>query len=530
VKRTDVGPFPTPDDDEREQTLVEIHRRGTDIDHLKAGIHVLKSQQHQKDHEEYERIRPILGGLHTQILSLQEKMAVHWRDYQNRVAQHRRETERVIGEIQSKVWNLERENSYAASLLAPIRRLPAEMLSEIFTVAIMVYGCSSLRLMRICRSWRWVLMTMPRIWSTIKVRTRTRTDFIQFLLERTRRVPLDVEIDTDSDSGSYIPDPSRSYAALAMVAKTSTRWRNLTIRSFPREIDLMNSEALGSGVVFDGPMEALESLRITGPCEMSTVLTKLIALTRSTRGSQLKALELSIFDTLFHSATPPSSLFQYLRSFKVELAEIKDPLDILPQFERLEDLHAQRLHLPLYSDTTHLPLVHTLKRLFLKNTSVQWMQGRSFYKLLDCTIMWPHLPELLNGVRVNLPACTHFTYDDHILQPLTAFDIPLLDALSVRNEAWNRPRGSQQLGFIWGPTIPAEKILRPRVLHLDTQCYDQHLISALKAIPEVEGVDSWTGSTRCGGEKVSFFIACQESKGELDKYTDQRAWRCFCHS
>ena len=102
------------------------------------------------------------------------------------------------------------------------------------------------------------------------------------------------------------------------------------------------------------------------------------------------------------------------------------------------------------------------------------MQGRRFSKLLDCTIMWPHLP-----------VCAHLTYDDHILQRLTVFDLPLLDALMIRNEAWNRPRGSQQLGFIWGPIVPAEKILRQRVLHLDTQSYDQYLISALKTIPEV---------------------------------------------
>ena len=487
MKRTDVGPFPIADEDERERTLVEIHRRETDIDRLKAGIRVLKSQQRQKDNEDHEHIRPILDELHAQMFTLQEKIAVYWRDYQRRILQHRQETERVIRDIQSKVWALEQENSYAASLLAPIRRLPAEMLSEIFTIAITVYGCSSLRLMRVCHTWRYVLVTTPRIWSTIIVRTWTKPDYVKFLLERTGRVTLDVEIDTDSDSGSYIPDPSRSYAALAMVAKTSTRWRNLTILSFPRELDLMNSRALGSGLVFEEPMEALESFRITGSCEMNTALSKLISLARNVNGPQLKTLELSISDALFQFSKPPSSPFQYLRSFKVELTDMKDPLDILPQFKRLEDLHAHSLHLPLYSDTTHLPLVHTLKRLFLKKTSVQWLQGRSFSKLLDCTIMWPHLPEaLLTGVRVNLPHCTHLTYDDHMLQPLTAFDLPSLDALVVRNEAWNRPRGSQQLGFIWGPIVPAEKVLRPRVLHLDTQCFDQYLISALKVIPEVE--------------------------------------------
>ena len=119
------------------------------------------------------------------------------------------------------------------------------------------------------------------------------------------------------------------------------------------------------------------------------------------------------------------------------------------------------------------------------------MQGRTrtFPKLLECTIIWPHLPEaFLNREPVNLPACGHFTYDDHMLRPLTAVDLPSIDKLMIRNEAWGRPRGSQQLGFIWSPSIhvPVGKILRPRVLHRDTQCYDQHLINAMKMILGVE--------------------------------------------
>ena len=486
MKKIGVGPFISPDGDQKTRMLMEMRRRETDVNGLRAMIQDLESQQRQRDHEEDERVRPTLDRLHAEIFTLQEKMRVYWLDYQSRIMRDRQKTDKVIGDIQSKVWALEQENTYAASLLAPVRRLPVELLSEIFTIAIVVYGCPSFHLMRVCRSWRWVLMAMPRVWSTIKVRTWTRTDFIEFLLERTRRVTLDVEIDTDSDAELYSSDPGRPYAALAMVVKTSQKWRNLTIRSFPPEIDLMNSEAFRSGLEFDGPMEALESFRITGPCDMSTVLSRLISLASSINDSQLKALELSTVETLYHFATPPS-LLQYLRSFKVDLAEMKDPLDILPLFQRLEDLHVHRLHLPLYSDDTHFPLVHTLKRLFLKKTSVQWMQGRSFAKLLECTIMWPHLPEaLLTRTRVGLPVCANFTYDDHLLQPLTAFDLPSLGELIVRNEAWNRPRGSQQLSFILGPTIPLDKILRPRVLHLDTQCYDQHLISALKMIPEVE--------------------------------------------
>jgi len=484
-----ASPSVIPEDKERQQAEAEIRRRETEIEELKIAIHTLESEQEQTDRTEQERVRPVLDGLYAQIIILQGMLADRWRTYQNRVLQSRRRTETAIADIRNKVSVLEKKNFYAISLLAPIRRLPAEILCEILISATLVYKCSALRLMRVCRSWRLTLMSTSRVWSTIKVRTWTRLDLVEFLMERTRRVTLDVEIDTDSDSGSYISDSSRPFAALAMVAKTSKRWRSLTIRSFPKETDLANSGVLGTELALEGPMEALESFRITGPCEMNTALSKLIDLTRGSKGTHLTTLELSTCDALYHFAKPPSSLFRYLHSFKVDLAEMKGPLDILPQFERLEHLHAHRLQLPLYSDATYFPLVHTLKRLFLKSTSVQWMQGRNFSKLSDCTIIWPHLPEtLLSRDPVNLSVCVHFTYDDHMLQPLTAFHLPIVDKLVIRNEAWNRQRGSQQLGFIWGINIhlPVGRILRPRILHLDTQCYDQHLVNALKMIPEVE--------------------------------------------
>lgn len=512
-----AGPLVIAGDEEKRRTVEEIQRRETEIGELKTAIQALESQQLQSDTDEQERVRPILDELHAQIIALQEKMAAYWRHYQSRIVESRRQTEMAIAEIQDKVSVLEQTNLYASSLLAPIRHLPAEILSEIFLVAIIVYGCSALRLMRVCRSWRSVLLTTSRFWSTIQVRTWTRIDFVEFLLERTRRVTLDVEIDTDSDSGTDVSNPNEPFAALAMVAETSARWKNLTIHSFPKSTDLLNLGVFGTGLTFEGPMTTLESFRITGPCEMNTSLIRLIDLVRSNKGPYLTTLELSTCDTLYHFAKPPFLHFRYLQTFKVDFAEMKDTLDILPQFERLEYLYAHRLQLPLYSETNHLPLVRTLKRLFLKSTSVQWMQGRSFSKLFECTIIWPHLPEALLGRDpVNLPVCSQFTYDDHLLQPLTAFNLPSVDKLVIRNEAWNRPRGSQQLGFIWGPNIhvPVGKILRPRVLHLDTQCYDQHLIGALKMLPEME--ELVLGIVRPDALGKKFLLSMLAKKGRED--------------
>ena len=47
----------------------------------------------------------------------------------------------------------------------PIRRLPVEMLAEIFVLFNFPHTHSSLELMSVCRPWRGVVLAMPRIWS-----------------------------------------------------------------------------------------------------------------------------------------------------------------------------------------------------------------------------------------------------------------------------------------------------------------------------------------------------------------------------
>src|SRR5258708_7167412 len=148
------------EEEEKQQAKEEIWRRKTEIDKLKTAIRALESEQQQTDRSEQERVRPVLDEIYAQIIILQEMMAEHWRAYQNRVTQSRRRTEAAIMDMRNKVSALEQTNFYATSLLAPIHRLPVEILSEILMFAILVYECSALRLLRVCRSWRSTLMTM----------------------------------------------------------------------------------------------------------------------------------------------------------------------------------------------------------------------------------------------------------------------------------------------------------------------------------------------------------------------------------
>lgn len=465
-------------------------QREGQITSLKGKIEDLNENLHKLQEKELETLRPIMDELHAKICAIQHEMARRWTEYTGRMSEAHEYTQREITKLQKEIGSLEQRNSNSKSSLAPIRCLPTELLAEIFATVLESYRQDPFTMMRVCRSWRATVLSMARLWSQFTIRPWTTREQMEFVLERTKQVPLDIVIDLSPRRYSLMhpiksgEDPGGFDLAVA----TMPRWRTLTVAAFPGESDGA-TEARGDGppVAFSQPLGRLEAFKITGFCEPSASFNQLLDTVATTATEHLTYIEVATPNALWHLGSPNyQSLFARLRHFKVDVREMRDPADILPYFENLEVLEAYRLHLPTYHHTVDLPLVRTLKRMDIKIVSVQWMSGRTFPALEECTIIWPHHPEALRlQGGVDLPVCTKFTYDDHLIEPMSEFRVPNLDRMIVRNEAWNKPRGSTQLASVWGDSANP-RWLRPRVLHLDTQCFDQHLINALQLHPDLE--------------------------------------------
>ena len=466
--------------------------------------------------------------LHSQILAIQKQMADRWNAFSAERQNAEVAVTTKVTDIEMQIHVLKQENYNAASFLAPIRRLPVEMLAEIFIISISCHAQSRLELMRVCRSWRAVVLTMPRIWANIRLCTWTKTDKVNFILERTGVSPLDVEIDTSMDMFKMVDTAVfKKYAGLEMAAKEAKRWRNLTVTNFPNQLDIdAHSTPENPAFVFSGPMDDLRTFKIKNICEDSVVFNQLIDVVGNSSHEKLTDMELSSPNSIYTLSQPQfASIFRRLVTFKVDVREMRTEVDILSQFQNLETLEAYRLRLPNYHTDVDLPLVRTLKWMKIKTVSVQWMAGRTFPNMEECTIIWPHYPEsLAPGGGVDLPACTQFTYDDHIIDTLPNFRIPKLDTLIVRNEAWNKPRGSTQLAAVWNGTAGQVAPLKPRVLHLDTQCHDQHLINALTMLPELEELH--LGVVRPDGLGKKFFGALQAKKGRSSRSAASATHTC----
>jgi hypothetical protein len=463
------------------------------------------------------RIRPAMDALHDQVIAIQQQMASLWGAFSEDRQRAERAVQVVVAGLNAQIDVLEQENINAASFLAPIRRLPVEMLAEIFLLAICGNNYPPLELARVSQSWRAVILSMPRLWSTFRLSTWTKADKVDFILARSGNVPLDVEIDVGADVLKVVGEKEVRFAGMERGMSDASRWRNLIVTSFPSKVDIdAHWTPKNPSFVFDGPVNSLASFKIKNTCEDSILFEQFLDAVGNSSHERLVDMELSSPNAIYHFTHPQfASIFRCIVTFKVNVREMRTEVDILRHFEQLETLEAFRLRLPTYAIETDLPLVRTLKRLKIKTVSVQWMAGRTFSKLEECTVIWPHYPETLapNG-GVDLPVCTHFTYDDHIIDTLPNFRIPKLDTLIVRNEAWNKPRGSTQLAAVWkgvGHVTP----LKPRVLHLDTQCHDQHLINALMMLPGLEQL--YLGLIRPDGLGKKFFGALQAKKGRTSR-------------
>lgn len=555
-RRPSVEPLRIPTNTEISHMRAIVAEREAKISALETKVRDLRAIFETEKQEKVGALRSLIGHLHSQIVANRKDMDDNWPAFftehlevetaevtQEKVAALRNTADRLHSQIYAmagcwstfstqlqeakaaataKINNLEvhihimkRENTNAASFLAPIRRLPVEILAEIFLLSIRCHAYSPLDLIRVCWRWRTVVLTTPRIWLNLRLHSWTTIDKIEFVLERTWVTPLDVEIDTSMDMFKLVDENKfRRYAGLERATMEAKRWRNLTITSFPTQLDIDTHSTPEKPVfTFGGPMDALQSFKIKSICENSTVFDQLLNVVGSSSHEKLSNIELLSPNAIYHLAQPQfASIFRRLVTFNVDVREMRTEVDILTHFERLETLEANHLHLPLYPIETDLPLVRTLKRMKIKNVSVQWMVGRTFPNMAECTIIWPHYPETLApGGGVDLPLCTHFTYDDHIMDILPNFRLPKLDTLIVRCEAWNKPRGSKQLAAVWSGAAGQVSPLKPRVLHLDTQCHNQHLIDALEVLPQLE--ELYLGLVRPDGLGKTFFTALRTKKG-----------------
>jgi F-box-like len=174
----------------------QMAEREVQIRTLESKIDVLRAALNAESQGKVAALRPILDHHHGQILIIHRQMAELWDAFTTERQAAAEAVQAKVTDIEVRIHLLKQANSNAASFLAPVRRLPIELLAKIFTIS---HAQSPLELTRVCRGWRAVVLAMPRVWPNCRLSTWTKTDKVEFVLQRAGASPLDVEIDTSMD-------------------------------------------------------------------------------------------------------------------------------------------------------------------------------------------------------------------------------------------------------------------------------------------------------------------------------------------
>ena len=318
---------------------------------------------------------------------------------------------------------------------AKVNRLPVELLSEIFLLVLQDQPRHQETLVLVCRRWHAILLDMPAITSRLWIRRATKKGVVQAFIQG-RRTRFDVIVDINDKGHGEDFNADDFHASFMIAVQAAPRWHALALYSFPP------------------PGEHIQSHTIVHPLEIL-----------------LQPGHLYIFGTLTDLAITLSK-------------RMESPIDILPHLQRLEGFDARHLHFPIYPPDASLPLIQTLRYLYLRSVSVQWMAGKIFPVLQECSIFFPHHINTICLRPVTMPACTSLEYDSNDLGPLRHFHHPPLGQLAVRSGQWNVRRGNPQFVAMCPIFVASAQSLTK--LELQVQCSGQLLLLALSLVPALE--------------------------------------------
>ncbi|KAJ8095171.1 hypothetical protein PM082_010393 [Marasmius tenuissimus] len=162
--------------------------------------------------------------------------------------------------LENKKKGLQTTVERCRSLLSPVRRLPTEVLSTIFSFACSVNRLepycvpSAFQLSMVCGRWRDIVVSRSSLWSALRIafafwegRFSKLTKLVHTLVERSGSQPLDLEL---VFAGTTDGMETGISSILRILVQSSARWRHVCLRFpgpttiFPGHSALQNLQSL----------------------------------------------------------------------------------------------------------------------------------------------------------------------------------------------------------------------------------------------------------------------------------------------
>ena len=374
--------------------------------------------------------------------------------------------------------------------------------------------------MRVCKLWYTIA---TGIWAPLKLGTTTPTGLVTNKLERNQWF-LDVSVDTEPDRGDFTPSEGAYDAIFASIQATS-RWRSFIIETFPPQADLSQHIVnLRLRRCSNAALSRLRTFKIKSACEMSPLLDRLLHILGTSASEELTTMEINSPNVISFLALTYPSIFRSVKVLSLHAPGSYNPVDLLPHLHRLEELTASHLSLPIYYNDVHLPFVHTLRQLTLRAVSIQWMNGRTFYALESCTLLFPLHRHLSYSFNTTLPSCERFVFHGYPLDILDGVSARKLINLSVTSSCSDKLRGGRRLVWFSRDALRDGR-LAPRSLHICIEATSQAWINALALMSDLEELVIESAQPSSLGVKVlQSFVVHPVHMNSMDSTVTPGGW------
>jgi len=347
--------------------------------------------------------------------------------------------------------------------------------------------------MLVCRYWRDIMLSTPGIHSQLRIYGWTKKEVVERFVGR--RWLLDVTVDTQrlGRNGRSYDNPVESHACFMAAAGAASRWRSLALLSLPPPGEYKDLQIMH-------PLQHLKSFKLAASCNLGNFLEPLITAITTTVTPRFTVMEVFHPDAALHLVQPAHfQIFSSLTTLRLICRRMQNPVDILPSLHKLEILEAHHLSLPIGPPAVDLPLTQTLRNLRLKCVSIQWMEGRIFPTLEECSIIFPQDADIFQSVY--MPSCSILKYDSNNLGALEHFHCPRLGKLEIKCGQCRKWRGDLQLAALY-PIFAAQSLTR---LQLEIKCSERLLTYMLGLAPALEAL--WMGLSSPHALSSAFFLA-----------------------
>ena len=389
--------------------------------------------------------------------------------------------------------------------------LPMELLREIFLDCIEVNQTKSVQLASVCHYWRSVITIMSHLWSTLRVGSLTEREQVATWLQRA--YPKKVVIDTQRDGQGQLNTPR--FEAFQDALASTGQWHKLSISSFPpdnlaSQLDFQNS----------GPMNVLKVLHVAAGCFNSLYFTHLLDLVPT----EAPISEMRLYSSFAITYFLQPHQFPVLQKLTVLIVNgrgIHEPFELLPAFTQLQILEVEHLPLPWYEPNADLPLIHTLQKLRLKGSSVQWMAGREFQSLGECVILFPHHWVAWKQHGVQLPSCIKLTYHGYPMTTAQYLHAPCTKVMGLGSNDYKEERVYQHLHHLC--TLD-QTMFNLTVLHLTLECSEQAFVKVLKYLGPLQELLLSTARHSPSWQGFLELLAANPSARDWPQWCEWDAW------